>query len=198
MKRGFTLIEMSIVLIVIGLVVGGILTGQDLVKAAAMRAQIAQIEKYQTAVRAFQLKYNRYLPGDIPNPDATNFGLQPRGIMKGMGDGNGVIEGIQGSNYYYTCCAQGTGETAAFWTDLSTAGLIDGGFSTGSPSTAPASPPITGAGIDAYLPKAKIGNGNYVYVFSGGTNDPNGSGGAGDSTWFLPAFVNFFGIVVNA
>lgn len=192
--KGFTLIEMSMVLIIIGLITGGILVGQDLITAAAARAQITQIEKYQTAVHAFQLKYDRYLPGDIPNPDAVNFGLQSRGAIKGMGDGNGVIEGIQGSNYNYTCCAQGTGETAAFWTDLSTAGLIEGGFSTASPSTAPASPPITGSGLDAYLPKAKIGNGNYVYVFSGGTQDPNGGGGAGDSTWFLPAWINFFGI----
>ena len=49
MKRGFTLIELSIVLVIIGLIVGGILVGQDLINAAAIRAQIAQVEKYQTA-----------------------------------------------------------------------------------------------------------------------------------------------------
>ena len=46
---GFTLIEMAIVLVVIGLVVGGGVVGRDLIKAAAMRAQITQIEKYNTA-----------------------------------------------------------------------------------------------------------------------------------------------------
>ena len=43
-NRGFTLIEMSIVLVIIGLVVGGVLVGQDLIRAAYERAQISQIE----------------------------------------------------------------------------------------------------------------------------------------------------------
>src|ERR1700678_1068516 len=74
---GFTLIELSIVLVIIGLIIGGILTGQDLIKAAEARAQISQIEKYQTAVNAFYNKYG-YLPGDIPNPYASQFGFQSR------------------------------------------------------------------------------------------------------------------------
>jgi prepilin-type N-terminal cleavage/methylation domain-containing protein len=47
---GFTLIEMSIVLVIIGLIVGGVLVGQDLIRAAYIRAQITQIEKFNTAV----------------------------------------------------------------------------------------------------------------------------------------------------
>src|SRR5579871_3923101 len=90
---GFTLIELSIVLVIIGLIVGGILTGRDLIDAAAQRAQIAQIEKYNTAVNTFRIKYG-YLPGDIPDPYASNFGFQARGSVSGEGDGNGIIEGI--------------------------------------------------------------------------------------------------------
>src|SRR5579872_3532957 len=96
-QSGFTLIEISIVLIVIGLLVGGILTGLDLINTAAQSAQIAQIQKYQTAVNLFQIKYNGYLPGDIPNPYASNFGFQSRGTAAGEGDGNGLIEGLTGS-----------------------------------------------------------------------------------------------------
>jgi prepilin-type N-terminal cleavage/methylation domain-containing protein len=59
----FTLIEMSIVLVIIGLIVGGVLVGQSLISAAAVRAQISQIERYQTAVNAFRDKYSG-LPGD--------------------------------------------------------------------------------------------------------------------------------------
>jgi prepilin-type N-terminal cleavage/methylation domain-containing protein len=57
-RAGFTLIELAIVLVIIGLIVGGILVGQDLINAAAVRAQVSQIEKYQTAVHTFQTKYN--------------------------------------------------------------------------------------------------------------------------------------------
>ena len=41
-RQGFTLIELSIVLVVIGLVVGGVLVGQDLIRAAGVRATISQ------------------------------------------------------------------------------------------------------------------------------------------------------------
>src|ERR1700735_2969244 len=91
-QRGFTLIELSIVLVIIGLIVGGVLVGQDLIRAADVRAQISQIEKYQTAVNTFRGKYG-YLPGDIKDPDASSFGFQPRGPYAGEGDGNGILEG---------------------------------------------------------------------------------------------------------
>jgi prepilin-type N-terminal cleavage/methylation domain-containing protein len=55
---GFTLIEMSIVLVVIGLIVGAIMVGQNLIAAAAIRAQITQIEKYNSAVNTFRGKYD--------------------------------------------------------------------------------------------------------------------------------------------
>ena len=94
---GFTLIEISIVLVIIGLLVGGILTGQSLIDAATQRAQIAQIQKYNTALHTFELKYNGYLPGDIPYTTAGQFGLFNQGSNGtyngwiGSGDGNGFI-----------------------------------------------------------------------------------------------------------
>ncbi|HEU5046903.1 MAG TPA: prepilin-type N-terminal cleavage/methylation domain-containing protein [Rickettsiales bacterium] len=189
----FTLIELSIVLVIIGLIVGGILTGRDLINAAETRAQISQIDKYQVAVRTFQGKYG-YLPGDIPDPFASRFGFKARGTTPATGDGNGVLDGVQGDNapnwVYY---AQGTGENAVFWVDLSQAGLIDGSFSTASSTVGPATTPITGAGLDAYFPKAKIGNGTYVYVRSGGSGGYIGSGNY-DTVWYLPVGVNFFGV----
>src|SRR3954471_15989161 len=72
---GFTLIELSIVLVIIGLVVGGVLVGQDLIKAAQIRSAVSKIEKYNTAVHTFRTKYNA-LPGDIPN--AASYGFAPR------------------------------------------------------------------------------------------------------------------------
>jgi prepilin-type N-terminal cleavage/methylation domain-containing protein len=91
--EGFTLIEMSIVLVIIGLIVGSVLVGQDLVRSAALNAPIAQIDKLQTAMLTFRGKYDA-LPGDIADPAASNFGFAARGIYAGEGDGNGLIEGI--------------------------------------------------------------------------------------------------------
>ncbi|HEU5046336.1 MAG TPA: prepilin-type N-terminal cleavage/methylation domain-containing protein [Rickettsiales bacterium] len=176
-RQGFTLIELSIVLVVIGLIVGGILTGRDLIEAASVRAQMAQLDKYNTAVHTFQAKYG-YIPGDIPEPMASKFGFQTRGTLEGQGDGNGVLEANCGGTPQYRGVGC-NGELGVFWEDLSTAGLIDAGIkgqdqiagnypatSGGSGGiigtlTASSSPPIS-----AWLPFAKIGSGNYVYVYS--------------------------------
>src|SRR5689334_20830022 len=92
-ESGFTLIELSIVLVIIGLIVGGVLVGQDMIKAAQIRATVAQIEKYNTAVNTFRNKYNA-LPGDMSNP--TYFFPSVTGAnaaTTGLGNNNGLIEG---------------------------------------------------------------------------------------------------------
>ena len=161
LQSAFTLVELSIVLVIIGLIVGGVLVGQDLINAATIRAQISQIEKYNTAVHTFQLKYG-YLPGDIPDPAASAFGFAQRGQYQGQGDGNGFIagSGSAGNNVAYGWLST-TGETGMFWVDLSKAGLISDNFSTASIDTIPS--------VDtpsSYFPAAKIGGGNFIYVWS--------------------------------
>ncbi len=164
-KSAFTLIELSIVLVIIGLIVGGILTGRDLINAAGVRAQVAQIEKYQQAVNTFRGKYGA-LPGDIDNVSALRFGLAPRGSNLGQGDANGIIEGVNSTsannNYGFTF---GAGETLMVWVDLSAARLIDERFTAGS-ATAMLSGPVSGSTINNYFPPARIGQGNYVYIYS--------------------------------
>jgi prepilin-type N-terminal cleavage/methylation domain-containing protein len=49
MKQGFSLIELSIVLVILGLLTGGILTGQNLIRAAELRSITTQHQGYQTA-----------------------------------------------------------------------------------------------------------------------------------------------------
>ncbi len=145
---------------IIGLLVGGVLVGRDLIQAAEIRAQISQIEKYNTATHTFKLKYG-YLPGDIPDPTASAFGFKSRNI--GQANGNGMISGGIG-NVGQTWGWVQTGKPQMFWVDLSTAGLIDGGFSAASPSddnnTGCLQP------ISSYYPTAKIAGGIFVYVNS--------------------------------
>ena len=52
-KKGFSLIELSIVLIIIGLLVAGITGGASLIKSAELRAVMTDIRNYQTAVNAY-------------------------------------------------------------------------------------------------------------------------------------------------
>jgi prepilin-type N-terminal cleavage/methylation domain-containing protein len=66
---GFTLIELSIVLVIIGLIVGGILTGQELIKSATVRSEVSELENIETAIYAFRDKYGG-LPGDLSNATA--------------------------------------------------------------------------------------------------------------------------------
>src|SRR5579884_1113289 len=96
-NSGFTLIELSIVLVIIGLITGGILTGRDLIDAAAQRAQISQIQKYNVALRTFQGKYGGF-PGDLAINLATKFGFTVTncGGTTGQRDGNGLIDGYWG------------------------------------------------------------------------------------------------------
>lgn len=162
---GFTLIELSIVLVIIGLIIGGVMVGRDLINAAYIRAQVSQIEKYNTAVNTFRLKYG-YIPGDIVSSAASGFGFGARGQYAGEGDGNGVLEGVSSNaaNKNEGELILG-GETGMFWVDLSQANLIEGRFnnvtSTGAGYIAPEE-------TDTVMPRAKIGNNNSVVAWSGG------------------------------
>lgn len=62
-SKGFTLVELSIVLVIIGLLIGGILVGQSLIESAKLNAQVKQLEQYDIATTNFRQKYKQW-PGD--------------------------------------------------------------------------------------------------------------------------------------
>jgi prepilin-type N-terminal cleavage/methylation domain-containing protein len=183
-QRGFTLIELAIVLVIIGLIVGGILVGQSLISAAGVRATITQIEKYNTAANTFREKYG-YLPGDLNAASALQFGFASRAGTSGRGDGNGIIQGFDYASSHWYGWNEGSGETGLFWNDLSVSNLIDGSF-TAAVDTAQSISigAATTPDLDNFLPVAKLGRGNYFYVYSTGSYS---AGGNGLNYWGLSA-----------
>lgn len=115
--RGFTLIELSIVLVIIGLIVGGILVGKELVQAATLRAVMSEVERFNAAINTFRSKYN-CVPGDCA--DASTF--FPTAL-----DGNG--DGLVGPFPYGN-----VSEEPQVWYQLALAGLISGSY-TGTATT---------------------------------------------------------------
>src|SRR6478672_10699002 len=81
-QRGFTLIEMSIVLVIIGLIIGGILKGQEIIAGARNKAVINEINATRSAANTYYDRY-RSLPGD--DVSATTR-VDPR-LISGNGDG---------------------------------------------------------------------------------------------------------------
>ena len=117
--QGFTLIELAIVLVVIGLLLGGILKGQELIESARARNLISQIDSIKAAYYAFQDKY-RGVPGDYPGPLAH---ANLSGIASDQvgGNGDGVIRDTPLVR-----------ESLLAWVHLSHANLISGNYQSAS------------------------------------------------------------------
>ncbi len=126
MQKGFTLVELAIVLVIIGLIVSSVLVGQDLIKAAQLRATVRQLNEYQVAVNTFIGKYNG-IPGDI---NGGTFGLTGTAGYQDGTDGDGDGNGIVTSGASASLVTTNTGEMSTFWSHLTSPGkeLISGSY----------------------------------------------------------------------
>lgn len=109
-ERGFTLIELSMVLVIIALIVGGVLAGRELIHGAKLRKVASDIQRFTTAVNTFKIKYNG-LPGDITNASSMISGAT-------NGNGNGFIGGFTAQE----------GEMFQAWYQMAQAGMLSGNF----------------------------------------------------------------------
>ncbi len=128
LQSGFSLVELSIVLVILGLLTGGILGGQALIRAAELRAVSTEYSRWVTATQTFRDKYFA-LPGDMTNAtafwgiaagstgnDATCRNTVQTGLATCNGDGDGQLHHSEYDPYL-------------FWKHLTNAGLIEGSFS---------------------------------------------------------------------
>jgi prepilin-type N-terminal cleavage/methylation domain-containing protein len=122
-QHGFTLIEIAIVLVIIGLLLGGVLKGQELITSARVRNLISQQDGIKAAYFGFQDRF-RSLPGDYPGAQAfTNI---PNMVANTMGgDGDGTITVTATSN-----------EPTLAWMHMSHAGFLTGNFNMAGPAEA--------------------------------------------------------------
>lgn len=119
---GFTLVELAIVLVIIGLIIGGVLTAQQITQNARITSAIQGLKSVQAAAQSYHQNYGA-LPGDDGGA-STRFGDK----VPGSGDGNGMIGG--GVTLQSTYNIQGNNEGTFFWSHLRAAGLIKGNSQT--------------------------------------------------------------------
>lgn len=169
MQRGFTLLELSTVLVIISLLAGGIVVGQNLIRQSELRSVAEEYRTYVTAINSFQTKYRAW-PGDMRNATSYWGAADPApatcqttastGTEPCDGDGDGTIS--SGGVQHY--------ERFRFWQHLANAQMIQGVYTgvSGGGGTFPSQQPVIGENC----PSSRLGGAGF-YVNYYGTQTGN-------------------------
>jgi prepilin-type N-terminal cleavage/methylation domain-containing protein len=158
-QRGFTLVEIAIVLMIIGLLIGGILRGQELITSARVRNLIDQKSAIQTAHIGFMDRF-RMSPGDLTQDQANIVG---NGATRSATGGDGVLNMAA--------------ESVLFFQNVTAAGFLSCGVCTVN-VPAGALPDINNSPINVFAGVVRFGT-------AGGTNAADGAGDAGANNMFF-------------
>ncbi|MDO9205934.1 prepilin-type N-terminal cleavage/methylation domain-containing protein [Methylotenera sp.] len=121
-QEGYTIIELAIVLVIIGLLLGGVLKGQELINSAKVKNMVSDFKNTQVYIYGYQDKY-RALPGDDANAVAHLGAAAIQIPVSATGAGNAVISGAWNGGANGTLPAT---ESGAFWQHVRLAGLAPG------------------------------------------------------------------------
>ncbi len=159
-EAGFTLVELAIVMIIIGLLIAGVLKGQEMIANAQVTSTVAQVKAIDAATAGFDDKYGA-LPGDIRNA-ADRLVNCDNAPCNASGDGNGRVE--EGFD------AAPSGEGEAFFAHLSAANLLSG-----------VNPIDDTDEFGAKYPEAEVGGGFHFSYAGGDTELISAQGVDGDT-----------------
>jgi prepilin-type N-terminal cleavage/methylation domain-containing protein len=129
-QTGFTLVEIAIVLVIIGLLLGGVLKGQELINSAKVKNLANDFRNIPIYIYGYQDRF-RALPGDDKNAVAHLSASAPAGTTITAGNGNGVIDGAWNSD------AANPTEAYYFWQHVRLAGFAPGPIVVGSDNYLP-------------------------------------------------------------
>ena len=121
-QAGFTLVEIAIVLVIIGLLLGGVLKGQELITQAKIKNVSNDLNGVIAAIYGYQDRYKR-LPGDDAGQTRWTVAGAALAVAADQGDSDNIIEGTYSST-------TNTDETRKFWLNLRLAGFVAGSTAT--------------------------------------------------------------------
>ena len=197
-QSGFTLIEIAIVLVIIGLLLGGILKGQELINSARVKNLATDFRNVPLFIYGYQDKY-RALPGDDAAVVA-HLGANATPGTAGATLGNGAIDGA-----WDQATPTSTEESFLFWQHVRLAGLAPGPTSTSAGDYAPtnsvggrigvqSAAPFTGMNGTYFICSAAI-QGKYVKQLDTQLDDGDTAQGSMRAGTALPAAVATASIV---